>query len=51
LQTNLPAWQPRLTGPSPPGLSGCSIEDFTRDPEAPINELTLATEPIATVRG
>jgi 2-methylisocitrate lyase-like PEP mutase family enzyme len=29
------------------GLSGCSIEDFTRDPEAPIYELGLATERIA----
>jgi 2-methylisocitrate lyase-like PEP mutase family enzyme len=29
------------------GLSGCSIEDFTRDPEAPIYDLALATERIA----
>jgi len=29
------------------GLCGCSIEDFTRDPEAPIYELALATERIA----
>jgi 2-methylisocitrate lyase-like PEP mutase family enzyme len=29
------------------GLSGCSIEDFTRDPAAPIYDLALATERIA----
>jgi 2-methylisocitrate lyase-like PEP mutase family enzyme len=29
------------------GLCGCSIEDFTRDPEVPIYELALATERIA----
>jgi 2-methylisocitrate lyase-like PEP mutase family enzyme len=29
------------------GLSGCSIEDFTRDPDAPIYNLALATERIA----
>lgn len=29
------------------GLCGCSIEDFTREPEAPIYELALATERIA----
>ena len=29
------------------GLFGCSIEDFTRDPEAPIYELALATDRIA----
>ncbi|MFY9614985.1 MAG: isocitrate lyase/phosphoenolpyruvate mutase family protein [Candidatus Dormiibacterota bacterium] len=29
------------------GLSGCSIEDFTRDPEDPIYDLALATERIA----
>ncbi len=29
------------------GLSGCSIEDFTRDPQAPIYELGLAAERIA----
>jgi len=29
------------------GLSGCSIEDFTRNPEAPIYELGLAAQRIA----
>ncbi len=29
------------------GLAGCSIEDFTGDPEAPIYELALATERVA----
>ncbi len=29
------------------GLAGCSVEDFTRDPDAPIYDLGLATERIA----
>jgi len=29
------------------GLCGCSVEDYTRDPAAPIYELSLATERVA----
>ncbi|HEY8803054.1 MAG TPA: isocitrate lyase/phosphoenolpyruvate mutase family protein [Candidatus Dormibacteraeota bacterium] len=36
-----------IAGAIAAGLSGCSIEDFTRDPQAPIYELGLAAERIA----
>jgi 2-methylisocitrate lyase-like PEP mutase family enzyme len=29
------------------GLAGCSVEDFTRDPSAPIYDMALATERVA----
>ena len=36
-----------IAGAIAAGLCGCSIEDFTRDPQAPIYELGLAAERIA----
>ena len=36
-----------IAGAIAAGRSGCSIEDFTRDPQAPIYELGLAAERIA----
>jgi 2-methylisocitrate lyase-like PEP mutase family enzyme len=46
-RTNPLAWRSPLMGAIAAGLCGCSIEDFTRDPEAPIYELAVATERIA----
>jgi 2-methylisocitrate lyase-like PEP mutase family enzyme len=36
-----------VTGAAQTGLAGCSIEDFTGDPDAPIYEPGLATERVA----
>ncbi len=36
-----------VTGALAAGLAGCSVEDFTRDPSAPIYELGLAVDRVA----